>query len=572
MSYVVLARKYRPQRLDEVIGQEHVSKTLHNALAENRIAHAYLFAGPRGVGKTTMARILAKALNCKDLRDNEPCGKCSNCVEIVNGSSVDVQEIDAASNRGIDDIRTLRENIKFAPATSKYKVYIIDEAHQITNEGFNALLKTLEEPPSHVVFILATTEAHKMPITILSRCQRYRFRLLSSKEIMAHLEKIVKSENFDVESESLQIITSASGGSVRDALSLLDQAVSSVSGKVKAQDVQNLLGFLPREIIAEITGYLAKEDSSGILKTIKNVAEQGFNLLQFGRDLRDHLRNILLCKASPESLEITADEKKLIESQKNLFTESWLIRSGHLISRSLDEMRWHDNPRIILELYLLKMAQPYLNAKELFDKIEKLEKNIEPTNCLPAKGSEKTSVNAAPAEYKTVKSKTVEILSDAKEEEKYNAAKENFKKPIDLNAESIWNSFVNETQNIRPLIWGYLSNAMLKEFNETSVTIGAQNKFEENGIKHNIPFIEEYLKTKLGRPVSVKVVVEAKKTGPENEIPQSKEEIVVEEENSGSNTVEFFEVKENSSDEKIPHGLEKILDKFPGKIKKKTKS
>lgn len=570
MSYKVLARKYRPQKLDEVIGQEHVSKTLRNAIAENRVAHAYLFAGPRGVGKTTTARILAKALNCKSPENHEPCGKCFNCVEITNGTSVDVQEIDAASNRGIDDIRTLRENVKFAPAASKYKVYIIDEAHQITNEGFNALLKTLEEPPPHVVFILATTEAHKMPITILSRCQRYRFRLLSSREIISHLEKIVKSENFQIEPEALQVVTAASGGSARDALSLLDQAVSSVSGKVTAQDIHNLLGFLPKEIITEVTGYLSKEDSSGILSTVKNVAEQGFNMLQFARDLRDHLRSILLYKVNPEIIEATAEEKKVLEAQKSLFTESWLIRSGHLISRALDEMRYHDNPRVILELYLLRMAQPYLNAKELFERLEKLAKAGGGSQGISGKieGAHKNEVSSPP-EYKAEESKpVVSVRDDSADDTKY----ETQGGGSDLGG--FWQSFVSETHSKRPLIGSFLANAVLREFNDKGISISVLNKFEENGLKNNLTFIDDYIKAKTGKSIPIKVFIDQNvKTNPIEGKTAAQEEIVIEEEAPAqADSVEFFEVKEDSLRKEMPHGLEKILDRFPGKVTKKPKN
>jgi DNA polymerase-3 subunit gamma/tau len=322
MSYVVLARRYRPQTLEQVIGQEHISRTLENAIEENRVAHAYLFSGPRGVGKTTTARILAKALNCKNGPTPAPCGECVNCEEIAAGSSVDVQEIDGASNRGIDEIRALRENVKFAPASSKYKIYIIDEAHQITDAAFNALLKTLEEPPDHVVFILATTEPQKIPVTILSRCQRYRFRLLSAKEVYSTLERIIQKEGFEIEPAALQIIVSSAGGSLRDALSLLDQAISFVSGKVTHKDIQNLLGFLPKEIICSFTEALSRADSAEILSIIKEVTEQGYNLLQFCRDLREHLRSLLLFKLNPAILEITDDDKRVLANQKDAWSRS----------------------------------------------------------------------------------------------------------------------------------------------------------------------------------------------------------------------------------------------------------
>ncbi|MBD3271730.1 MAG: DNA polymerase III subunit gamma/tau, partial [Elusimicrobia bacterium] len=224
MSYLVLARKYRPQKFEEMIGQDPVTKTLKNAISLNKIAHAYLFSGPRGVGKTSTARLFAKILNCMNNHGNavEPCGTCQNCQEITAGNAMDVMEIDGASNRGIEDIRNLRENVKFTPSTSRYKIYIIDEAHQITHDAYNALLKTIEEPPPHVLFILATTEPQKIPATILSRCQRYRFRLIPFEEIVRHLRRIAGQEDLKINNDALQLITKAAGGSMRDGLSILD--------------------------------------------------------------------------------------------------------------------------------------------------------------------------------------------------------------------------------------------------------------------------------------------------------------------------------------------------------------
>jgi DNA polymerase-3 subunit gamma/tau len=270
MSYLVLARKFRPGNFDEVIGQEHISKTIKNAILENRIAHAYLFSGPRGCGKTTMARILAKALNCKEGPTTDPCGVCENCVEIGKSSNIDVLEIDGASNNGVENIRELRENVKFTPSNSKYKIYIIDEAHQVSAQAFNALLKTLEEPPAHVIFILATTEQHKIPVTILSRCQRYRFKLIPSKEIASALKNIASKEGFEIEDEALSIVVGASGGSMRDALSLLDQAISSGSGKITGDYIRGLLGLLPKDVIAGVTADLAKCDIEKILNRKRN--------------------------------------------------------------------------------------------------------------------------------------------------------------------------------------------------------------------------------------------------------------------------------------------------------------
>ncbi|MDR2860855.1 MAG: DNA polymerase III subunit gamma/tau, partial [Elusimicrobiota bacterium] len=375
-SYQVLARKYRPMRFDDVIGQEHISQTLKNAISETRIANAYLFSGPRGCGKTTMARIFAKALNCKNGPTVEPCGKCDNCIEIGKSMSLDVIELDGASNRGINEIKDLMENTRFAPANSKYKIYIIDEAHQITKDAFNALLKTLEEPPEHVVFIMATTEQHKFPVTILSRCQRYRFKLLSAKEMTKVIKNIAKEENFEIDDAALDIVINASGGSMRDALSLLDQVISSGSGKITGAYIRELLGFLPKELIASITESLAKGDMPEILKTVNTITQDGYDILQFAKDLRDHLRQIMIYNISPEILDISQEDKQILENQKSLFTTARYLRMNNLISKALEEMHWHDQPRILLEMYLLKMAESYYDINALLKRIGELEKSF----------------------------------------------------------------------------------------------------------------------------------------------------------------------------------------------------
>lgn len=585
MSYVVLARRYRPQTLDQIIGQEHISRTLKNAIAENRVAHAYMFSGPRGVGKTTTARILAKALNCKKGPTAEPCGECSNCKEITAGTSVDVQEIDGASNRGIDEIRALRDNVKFAPATSKYKIYIIDEAHQITDAAFNALLKTLEEPPSHVVFILATTESHKVPVTILSRCQRYRFRFLTSKEISSTLEKIIKEDGFEIEPDALQMVTSASGGSMRDALSLMDQAISFVPGKITAKDIQDLLGFLPREIIAATTESFATGDNAKILSIIRDVNDQGHNLLQFTRDLREHLRRILMFKVNPAILELTGDEKKTLEAQQQLFTPDWLIRSGHLLSKALDEMRWSDQARLVLELYLLKVAQPYAGITELVDRLEKMEKNMPVDPELPAVAPVPRSVAAPVATYAPASSvqfgapapaaAAVPAPRPAAPVAAAPAAEEAQPVSLPKDISIVWDEVVAEFGRTRPIIASVLAGVTMEGNTGNAIILSVTNAFQQEGIKRNQAAIEDLIEKRAGKRFGLKLSVSDKPAAaaPVASKPQL-DEVVVEEEMAPVEQKEMFQVDGSTADASasLPPGLDKIAKKFPGKITKKSAS
>ena len=358
MNYQVIARKFRPQVFDEVVGQKPIVQTLQNAIQMDRIGHAYLFSGPRGVGKTTTARILAKGLNCEKGPTISPDNTCPSCQEIASGKSIDVFEIDAASNTGVDNIRELRESAKYAAARSRYKIFIIDEVHMLSTPAFNALLKILEEPPPHVVFIMATTEKHKVPATILSRCQQFVFRTISPVEIQAHLRQIADREGIKIDDRALGYIVKASEGSMRDAQSLLDQIISFSGQDVIDEDVRDVLGFIPRDILDRSMDSLANRDSKGLLENVGIVIDQGLNLQQYVREFIGRIRDLLVIKLGLEEKVIgSADEKRSLAACAGSFSEQDLIRFFDMLLRIESDLRWTSQARFHLEVGFVKLAR-----------------------------------------------------------------------------------------------------------------------------------------------------------------------------------------------------------------------
>ncbi len=360
MSYVVFALKWRPKVFTEIVGQPHIVSTLTSAIEKQRLAHAYLFAGPRGVGKTSTARILAKALNCKEGPTASPCGVCSSCTEITKGSSLDVIEIDGASNRGIDEIRQLRENVKFAPVQGRFKVYIIDEVHQITPDGFNALLKTLEEPPEYVKFIFATTHPHKILPTILSRCHRLDFRRITVKEIMAQLKAIAGQEKLAIDEEVLYAIAKAGDGSLRDAESILDQIVSFSQGKVSLKDVVSVLGMVEQETLFAITDSLARKDAKEALSHFNGILDEGKDLSAFAATLIEHFRNLMVARVSagdPVLLDLPQEVCERLVKQSQQFTAQELFTFFTALASAQEMARRFDSGRIPFEVTLVQLAQ-----------------------------------------------------------------------------------------------------------------------------------------------------------------------------------------------------------------------
>ncbi len=381
MSYIVLARKWRSRHFNEVVGQEHVARTLCNAIAQSRVAHAFLFCGPRGVGKTSTARILAKALNCAQGPTDTPCYACPSCEEISAGSSVDVFEIDGASNRGVGEIRELREGVHYAPNRDRHKIYIIDEVHMLTTEAFNALLKTLEEPPEHVKFIFATTEPQKIPVTILSRCQRFDFKRIPVRKIVAHLEEICQAEGFNAEPEALSLIARQADGCMRDALSLTDQVISFTSGELTQVQVAEILGVASRRVLLELTGALFSRDVEAALKILDKISMSGHDLNRFANALVGHLRDLTVVKltgAVSQMTDLTAEEFELARQQTDPLDTSVLHRMFNLAVKAADGMSRSGFPKLIFEMTLVKLAavEPLLPMELLLKRLEMLESGL----------------------------------------------------------------------------------------------------------------------------------------------------------------------------------------------------
>jgi len=353
-NFVVTARKWRPQRFEDVVGQEHITSTLKNAIKENRIAHAYLFTGPRGVGKTTTARILAKTLNCENRKNSEPCNECEMCKSIQNSQLIDIIEIDAASNRGIDEIRTLRDSVKYAPTRGKYKVYIIDEVHMLTKESFNAFLKTLEEPPEHIIFIFATTDVHKLPLTIISRCQRYDFRRIQLDKIKETLKMIANEEKIKIDDKTLTIIAKKADGALRDAESYFDQVVAFSKGKIDAELVTQMLNLIDEELYFNISDAVLEKEFKVVFQSSQKIYENGWDFADFMEGLIEHFRNILsaIITESSNAIETADVYKKRYLDYKGKFSESDILRILNFLSKSQQELRFSQNQKLKIEIIL----------------------------------------------------------------------------------------------------------------------------------------------------------------------------------------------------------------------------
>lgn len=484
-GYLVLARKYRPQTFAEIVGQAAIVQTLQNTIKSGKIGHAYLFSGPRGVGKTTAARIFAKAVNCDKGPSVEPCLKCSICQEIASGTAMDILEIDGASNRGIDEIRALRENVKFAPAYARYKIYIIDEVHQVTEAGFNALLKTLEEPPNNVIFIFATTEPQNIPETILSRCQRFNFKLISASEIIEQLSNLAHKEKIDITPEALTLISQAAEGSMRDGLSIFDQIISFIGPgkKIEEAQVRSILGITSQELLLRFSQNIFTHKTLETIELVNVAQEAGFNLHQLTKDLRLHFRNLLMAKisAQPQELISLSDETiQLMSGQVESLSVESLLHYVDIISRLENELKYADQPRIVLEAGLIKLTRPYIAIDDLMKRLESLEKGMVPDDQAPE--NEDSSLESEDC---------VEVMAS---------------KPIAKE----WRLALEEVRRKKPTLAVCLDEAYPKTLEGKFLLLEfkAQSKFQKETIERseNLKIVEDAATQAWHKPIRIKCV------------------------------------------------------------------
>ncbi|MDO8282632.1 MAG: DNA polymerase III subunit gamma/tau [Thermodesulfovibrionia bacterium] len=525
MSYIVLARKWRPQNFEDLIGQENVAQTFKNAILQDRIVHAYLFSGPRGIGKTSTARILSKALNCTDRIEGEPCGKCESCKAITSGASVDVFEIDGASNTGVDDVRDLRDGIKYAPSSGKYKIYIIDEVHMLSTQAFNALLKTLEEPPPHVIFIFATTEAKKIPATILSRCQHHLFRKIPKERIKTQLKNIVEAEKINIQETPLDMIARAADGSMRDALTLLDQAAS-FSSDVSEKDLQMLLGLPEMDVISGLSEAILDGDINGTLSIVKDQTDRGYDLRSLTKELLEHFRNLAIVKVTENAenfLDFSEDEVKDLRKQSEKVGIEPLTLILTELLRLDGEVKSAMNPRYTLELGLLRMS--FVKGMTSVDAVIRM-LNETPGSQDTATGRNKEIKTESIPEKKSIKTEDPHPENKIQPHDKAAASSH---ETTYHDKEELWNKVVEHFDAEDHTLACKLAEARAVDLTAKELVIGFNGGMSllADSIKKNSSSIEEILKKLAGKKLKLSIVpLAAKKSENKNSI--TKENIISE--------------------------------------------
>ena len=518
-----LYRVYRPRTFEDVVGQEHIVKTLKNQIKNNNIGHAYLFSGTRGTGKTSTAKIFARAVNCLHPINEGPCNECEICRDTLNDNIMDVVEIDAASNNSVDDIRELRESVKYTPSKAKYKVYIIDEVHMLSQGAFNALLKTLEEPPSYVIFILATTEPHKIPATILSRCQRFDFKRVSSKDIAARMAYICEKEDIEVEDKALNLIARNSQGALRDALSILDQCMSFGNDKILYNDVIELLGTVNIDELFELSQAIIDENTKKSLQILNEFVIWGKDIRNLINDLIDHFRNIMVCKVSKDLDEIISlpeeNINQLKEQAKTIDINS-LIRILNILSETQDNMKSSSNTRILAEVTIMKIAQPMFDeSKEaLLKRIENLEKKRESGNI------KVVSANDMPRGNVEEQEATKEIEPETENEE---VTYENVKSEDVRLIESSWKKIIQKIKDDRrPNIYALLKEVESFNVNNNILYIIFNDNFSfarsRLSSKDTIEYVEKKIREVLNRSFNLQILLKSEVQNVNMQIEENK--------------------------------------------------
>ena len=503
-----LYRAYRPQTFKDVVGQEHIIRTLKNQIENGNVGHAYLFCGTRGTGKTSTAKIFARAVNCIDSVNEEPCNECEVCKDILNDNIMDVIEIDAASNNSVDDVREIRENVKYTPAKCKYKVYIIDEVHMLSQGAFNALSKTLEEPPSYVIFILATTEPHKIPATILSRCQRFDFKRVTVQDMSSRMKEICEDVNIDVDERALNLIARNSQGALRDALSILDQCMSFSDDKIEYKDVVDLLGTVNIEQLFEMAEYVIKEDTKKCLEILNEFVIWGKDIKNLIDDLIDHFRNLMICKVSTELDEIISLPEETIEqlkAQSSLIETNDIIRILNILSETQDNIKSSSNPRVLAEVSIMKLSQPMFDESK-----EALIKRLANLEAIIKSGNIKVTTDNSASTVESQDTTVVENKQPEVEEVYYEEVKSEDVKLVEKSWENI---LMNIKKDKNMPVYAILREA--KDFNvyanDLYIIFDDNFAFAKNKLNDpkTLGYIENVVRDTLNRSFSIKIILKS---------------------------------------------------------------
>ncbi|MDD3102655.1 MAG: DNA polymerase III subunit gamma/tau [Candidatus Cloacimonetes bacterium] len=514
MSYIVLARKYRPQNFAEVYAQDHVTKILQSAIASGRIAHAYLFSGPRGVGKTSLARIMAKSLNCEQGPTTQPCNKCTNCVEITSGVSPDVIEIDGASNTGVDDIRELQRELLYAASGAKYKIYIIDEVHMLSKNAFNALLKTLEEPPENVIFIFATTEPHKVLPTIISRCQRYDFKRIPVDAIVARLRDLCEQEGIKMDDESMYLIARKADGGLRDALSLMDQTISYCAEDISIEQVRQIFGMIPNQVYHDFMQMIKAHDSQNLIIELHNIFEEGTDLQEFIGNMLEYLRVVLLSKLGIKIKDISPDEMPLFEEVAQSFSQNDLLYIMSQLMQTKTDIRLSNNPYLLIEAMMIKLSR-----LDEINEISELIASLKSTGFspgmmaapMPGKSADtptgiRHGDKASPLADKAADSSTAKApLRHSKTQEQPEIKK------LELSEDALrqnWDALASRIKKISKVAGLAFQNAELINLSANAMNLKLKTQTDIGMLKNNLERIEEILEDVFGQPLHINLELE----------------------------------------------------------------